>query len=85
MGYAARFLRLESDVSKSVCLVLLVLLPAIASAQDQSGRTQPLQELFFTEVVYPQSKHELQLTLGRSWTGRAKTNQPSSRLASNSD
>jgi hypothetical protein len=64
MGYAARFLPSESDMSRSVYLVLLVLLPAIASAQDQSERTQPLQELFFTEVVYPQSRHELQLTFG---------------------
>lgn len=44
-------------------LTSLLLFPAVAAAQD-SPRRQPVQELFFTEVVYPQSRHELQLTLG---------------------
>jgi hypothetical protein len=38
------------------------LLPAPVAAQEPSR--QPLQELFLTETVYPQDKHELQLTIG---------------------
>ena len=40
----------------------MLLLPRIASGQEPSA--QPVQELFFTEVVYPQDRGELQLTLG---------------------
>ena len=40
-------------------LVALVLLPRVAAAQEVR---QPLQELFLTEVVYPQEKGETQLT-----------------------
>ena len=42
-------------------LAVLVLMPRLAAAQPSR---QPVQELFFTEVVYPQEKRELQLTLG---------------------
>lgn len=42
-----------------------MLLPGVAWAQEGKTRPeQPLQELFFTEVVYPQSRHELQITVG---------------------
>jgi hypothetical protein len=41
-------------------LVALVLLPRVAAAQEMR---QPVQELFLTEVVYPQEKGETQLTL----------------------
>ncbi|HSJ41055.1 MAG TPA: hypothetical protein VK955_08385, partial [Xanthobacteraceae bacterium] len=43
-------------------LALSVLLPSAVAAQDEPP--QPLQELFFTEVVYPQDKGEVQLTFG---------------------
>ena len=46
---------------RALLLAAIILLPREAAAQE---RPQPLQELFFTEVVYPQSRHELQLTLG---------------------
>jgi hypothetical protein len=42
-------------------LVALILVPRITAAQDPPP--QPVQELFLTEVVYPQDKGELQLTL----------------------
>jgi hypothetical protein len=42
----------------------VVMLPGGAAAQDAQEHAQPLQDLFFTEVVYPQQKHEVQLTLG---------------------
>jgi len=44
--------------------VLLTILSGPASAQESPKPAQPVQELFFTEVVYPQSRHEVQLTLG---------------------
>jgi hypothetical protein len=42
----------------------LALLPQMAAGQESQPSKQPLQELFFTEVVYPQQKHEVQLTFG---------------------
>ncbi len=51
-------------MGRTAWLVALILLPQMARAQEQARPQQPLQELFFTDVVYPQSKHELQLTLG---------------------
>jgi hypothetical protein len=42
----------------------LTVLSAPVWAQEAPKPAQPLQELFFTEVVYPQSRHEVQLTLG---------------------
>jgi hypothetical protein len=42
-------------------VVVLLSTTKIAAAQE---RRQPVQELFLTETVYPQEKHELQLTLG---------------------
>ena len=39
-----------------------MLFPIVSRAQD--SRPQPLQELFLTEVVYPQERGEVQLTLG---------------------
>jgi hypothetical protein len=44
------------------CLVVLLLLPRIAAGQEPSP--QPVQELFFTETVYPQDRGEFQFTLG---------------------
>jgi hypothetical protein len=41
------------------CLIALITVPRIAAAQDTA---QPLQDLFFTEVVYPQDKGEAQFT-----------------------
>jgi hypothetical protein len=49
-------------VRRALFLAVVVLLPRVAAAQEL-GR-QPLQELFLTEVVYPQQKGEIQLTLG---------------------
>lgn len=49
---------------RTLPVAALVLLPGIAAAQEASRPPQPLQELFFTEVVYPQSRHEVQLTFG---------------------
>ena len=43
------------------CLIAVMSLPRIAAAQDCP---QPLQDLFFTEVVYSQDKGETQLTFG---------------------
>jgi len=43
-------------------VALLLLLPRIAAAQE--SETQPLQELFLTETVYPQERGELQFTFG---------------------
>jgi len=46
----------------TVALVIAFLLfPLVSTAQD--SRPQPLQELFLTEVVYPQAKGEVQITL----------------------
>ena len=44
--------------------MVLTILSGPASAQESPKPAQPVQELFFTEVVYPQSRHEVQLTLG---------------------
>src|SRR5678815_4760688 len=41
------------------CLALLACSPAMAAAQERDR--PPVQELFLTEVVYAQDKHELQL------------------------
>ncbi len=47
-----------------IALTLITLLhPAAARAQEDEDR-QPLQDLFFTQVVYPQQRGEVQLTLG---------------------
>jgi hypothetical protein len=52
-------------VRRTFVLVALVLVPRIgASGASQEASRQPLQELFLTEVVYPQQKGEIQLTLG---------------------
>jgi len=46
-------------------LASLVATPTISTAaQQEAERRQPLQELIQTEVVYPQEKRELQLTVG---------------------
>ena len=42
-------------------MLALVLVARSVTAQEPS---QPLQELFFTEVVYPQEKHQMQVMLG---------------------
>jgi hypothetical protein len=42
----------------------LVVFPQVVAAQEPQPARQPVQELFFTEVVYPQERHEVQLTLG---------------------
>ncbi len=42
-------------------LAVMLLIPGSAIAQE---REQPVQELFFTETVYPQERGEIQLTLG---------------------
>jgi hypothetical protein len=47
-------------MTRTLILVTWLLLPRVAMAQEPR---QPLQELFFTEVVYPQEKGEIQLTL----------------------
>lgn len=54
-------------------LAFLVAAPSIANAaQQEPERQQPLQELVRTEVVYPQDKGELQLTVGSLFdSGRA--------------
>ena len=44
-----------------LCFTALMCLLRPVAAQE---RTQPLQELFFTEVIYPQEKGETQLTFG---------------------
>ena len=43
------------------CVIALISLPCVAAAEDAA---QPLQDLFFTEVVYPQDKGETQFTFG---------------------
>jgi hypothetical protein len=50
-------------VRRTLLLGVLLLLPRITAAQGEMP-DQPVQELFFTEVVYPQEKGEIQLTLG---------------------
>lgn len=56
----------------AVMLAMVILLPRAATGQDTK---QPLQELFLTEVVYPQERGETQLTLSvlldRSRTSRS--------------
>jgi hypothetical protein len=47
---------------RTLCVVALILLPRITRGQEPTP--PPLQELFFTEVVYPQEQGETQLTLG---------------------
>ena len=47
---------------RPLVIVALVLFPRITAAQEIPP--QPLQELFFTENVYPQERGEVQLTLG---------------------
>jgi hypothetical protein len=47
---------------KWLLVTLILLRPGLAAAQE--SRTQPLQELFLTEVVYPQEKGEVQVTFG---------------------
>jgi hypothetical protein len=54
-------------------VALVLLLPRITAAQDPPP--QPLQELFFTEVVYPQHKREVQLTLS-SLVDRSRSDLP---------
>lgn len=49
---------------KGLWILALTFLSGPASAQEAPKPAQPLQELFFTEVVYPQSRHEVQLTFG---------------------
>jgi hypothetical protein len=44
------------------CVVALLLLPRVVAGQEAPA--QPVQELFFTEVVYPQDRGEFQFTLG---------------------
>ena len=51
-----------SGVGRAILVVGLLVLPRTAAGQDE--RSQPLQELFLTEVVYPQEKGEIQLMLG---------------------
>jgi len=46
---------------RTLILAVVVLLPGSAIAQE---REQPVQELFLTQVVYPQERHEVQLTIG---------------------
>ena len=47
---------------RRLCYVIAFMwVPCIAAAQEAA---QPLQDLFFTEVVYPQDKGETQLTAG---------------------
>ena len=58
----AHNLHLSSDMVRTLVLAGLLLAPRLASAQEPD--TQPVQELFFTELVYPQEKGEWQLTLG---------------------
>ena len=48
---------------RTLLLGVLILLPRVAAGQEER-RPQPVQELFFTEVVYPQEKGEIQLTFG---------------------
>lgn len=45
-----------------VLAMMVAAIPCRARAQDE--KPQPLQELFLTEVVYPQEKGETQLTFG---------------------
>jgi hypothetical protein len=61
---ARRLWRANCDVERVRALLVgvLVLLPRLALGQETPR--QPLQELFFTEVVYPQEQREVQLTLG---------------------
>jgi hypothetical protein len=47
---------------RTAWLLVMLLLPRISDAQE--APPQPLQELFLTEVVYPQEKGEVQLMLG---------------------
>jgi hypothetical protein len=47
---------------RTSCLIAVLLLPGISAAQEAPA--QPLQELFLTELVYPQEKGEIQLMLG---------------------
>lgn len=47
---------------RTFILALAVMLPSTAVAQDP--KPQPVQELFLTDVVYPQEKGEIQFTLG---------------------
>lgn len=49
-------------MGRRLLLAALVLVPRLSAAQDSDR--QPVQELFLTETVYPQEKHEVQLTLG---------------------
>jgi hypothetical protein len=49
-------------MQRTLLLAAAVLLPRLALGQGFPQ--QPLQELLFTEVVYPQQKGEIQLTLG---------------------
>jgi len=48
-------------VKRLSLVAVLVLLPRVTAGQELPR--QPLQELFLTEVVYPQEKGEVQLTL----------------------
>jgi hypothetical protein len=49
-------------VGRAAAIGVLLLLPWPATAQEI--RRQPVQELFLTEVVYPQGKGEVQFTVG---------------------
>jgi len=51
-------------VTRTLAVAVLVLVPHLAAGQEGPAPKQPLQELFFTEVVYPQERHEVQLTFG---------------------
>ena len=51
-------------------LVFAALLPSAALAQEEPA--QPVQELFFTETVYPQDKGEVQLTFTSHVDGQSE-------------
>lgn len=51
-----------TDVMRWTPLALVFLLPVAAQAQEPAP--QPVQELFLTDMVYPQEKGEVQLTIG---------------------
>ena len=57
-------LLLLGGVRRTLAATVLMLVPHLAAGQERPSPKQPLQELFFTEVVYPQERHEVQLTFG---------------------
>jgi len=54
----------QENVSRTLAVAALVLFAQMAAGQEAQPPKQPLQELFFTEVVYPQQRHEVQITVG---------------------